>query len=325
MKIRVLLTGGTIGSAVKNGAISPFGSPAEKLEADYRRRGGRAELDFVSPFTILSEDLCADDLNTLTESVRRACESGFEKLIICHGTDTLQYSAAAVLYALAGKRCTAVFVSAAKPLESSETNGFENFCAAAAFLENTDMPGVFAAYQNAGQPARILPAARLALHPEGGDALHCLNGACAAVYQSGKIYSDPSYLPAQSRSLDFPVRFETFSGIEVVTAVPGSAYAPCGKKIRAVLFKPYHSGTLHTAGAAFRAFCQNAKSRGIPLFAADILPGAQYATVERCVDLGIIPLEGAAFAATYIKIWLAAGKSGAELETFVKTSYAGEI
>ena len=119
MKIRVLLTGGTIGSAVKNGAISPFGSPAEKLEADYRRRGGRAELDFVSPFTILSEDLCADDLNMLTESVRRACESGFEKLIICHGTDTLQYSAAAVLYALAGKRCTAVFVSAAKPLESS--------------------------------------------------------------------------------------------------------------------------------------------------------------------------------------------------------------
>ena len=325
MKIRVLLTGGTIGSAVKNGAISPSGSPAEKLEADYRRRGGRAELDFVSPFTILSEDLCADDLNTLTESVRRACESGFEKLIICHGTDTLQYSAAAVLYALAGAHCSCVFVSAAKPLDAEGTNGFDNFCAAAAFLENTDMPGVYAAYKNGGENAKILPAARLALHAEGGESLNCVNGEYAAEFINGKIIPNPQFVFAESKNIGFPVHFKNFSGVEIITAAPGQEYAPCKSGTRAAILKPYHSGTLNTASADFRKFCQNAKERNIPLFAVDIKPGAQYESSFEFEKLGIIPIEGAAFAATYIKLWLAGGKKGKELEQFIKTSFAGEL
>ena len=44
MKIRVLLTGGTIGRAVKNGAISPSGNQEEKLEA--LRKIGRLYQDW---------------------------------------------------------------------------------------------------------------------------------------------------------------------------------------------------------------------------------------------------------------------------------------
>lgn len=58
------------------------------------------------------------------------------------------------MYALAGLPCTAVFVSAAKPLDDENTNGFENFCAAAAFLETRTVHGVFAAYANSGENAK---------------------------------------------------------------------------------------------------------------------------------------------------------------------------
>lgn len=325
MKIKVILTGGTIGSVLKGGTISPAGSPAEKLQAFYKNAGGKAELKFTSPFTVLSEDLCAEDLNTLVGSVLSAYESGFNKIIICHGTDTLQYSAAAVLYALAGIRCTAVFVSAAKPLDVPGTNGFYNFNAAAAFLETADIPGVYAAYKNSGENARILPASRLALHAEGSDSLNCLNGEYAAEFINGKIIPNPQFDPAESQKIGFPVHFDKFSGVEIITAAPGRKYTPCESGTRAVILKPYHSGTLNTASADFRNFCLNAKERNIPLFAVNIKPGAQYESSIEFERLGIIPLEGAAFAATYVKIWLSSGKREKELAKFIQTSFAGEI
>ena len=141
MKIKVILTGGTIGSELSGGVLSPAASPAAKLEAAYRKAGGRADFEFSSPFTVLSENLCAEYLNMLVENILSAYKGGFDKIIVCHGTDTLQYSAAAVMYALAGLPCTAVFVSAAKPLDDENTNGFENFCAAAAFLETRTVHG----------------------------------------------------------------------------------------------------------------------------------------------------------------------------------------
>ncbi len=325
ISIEVLLTGGTIGSAVKGGMISPAGSPAEKLKASYKNAGGKAEFEFVSPYTILSENLNADNINALVSSALGAYKSGYDKIIICHGTDTLQYSAAAVLYALAGAHCSCVFVSAAKPLDAEGTNGFDNFCAAAAFLENTDMPGVYAAYKNGGENAKILPAARLALHAEGGESLNCVNGEYAAEFINGKIIPNPQFVFAESKNIGFPVHFKNFSGVEIITAAPGQEYAPCKSGTRAAILKPYHSGTLNTASADFRKFCQNAKERNIPLFAVDIKPGAQYESSFEFEKLGIIPIEGAAFAATYIKLWLAGGKKGKELEQFIKTSFAGEL
>lgn len=65
MKIKVILTGGTIGSELSGGVLSPAASPAAKLEAAYRKAGGRADFEFSSPFTVLSENLCAEYLNML--------------------------------------------------------------------------------------------------------------------------------------------------------------------------------------------------------------------------------------------------------------------
>lgn len=325
MKLSVILTGGTISSEARGGVISLAEPPAKRLEAAYKNAGGTAQLAFTSPFTALSEALSAENLNMLVEAVLREYAGGAEKIIICHGTDTLQYSAAAVLYALAGKRCTAVFVSAAKPLDDRDTNGFENFNAAAFFLERYDAYGVFAAYQNKGENARILPAETLALHAERSDSLCCVGGEYAAEYVNGKVTLNSLFKQPKSRELGFAPRFEDTAGIRIVTAAPGQAYPPCESGVRAVLLKPYHSGTLNTASAAFSAFCRDAKHRDIPLFAVDIMPGAQYESTLAFEKLSICALKGAAFAAIYIKIWLAGDMRGSELQAFVKNSVAGEL
>lgn len=325
MKIKVILTGGTIGSALSGGVLSPVASPAAKLEAAYRKTGGSAEFEFCSPFTVLSENLCAQNLNMLIESVLSAYNDGFNKIIVCHGTDTLQYSAAAVMYALAGIPCTAVFVSAAKPLDDENTNGFDNFCAAAAFLEQRTVQGVFAAYANSGENAKILPASRLALFGENSDSLCCVNGECAAVYSGGKITDYTDYIYSETIKTGVEPHFNESSGIEVVSAVPGRKYGRIAADTRAVILRPYHSGTLNTANRDFADFCRKASDRNIPIFVVNIRQGAQYESSLEFQKLGITPLVGAAFAATYIKAWLSQDKKGNELRKFMETSFSGEV
>ena len=290
MKIKVILTGGTIDSELSGGVLSPVASPAAKLEAAYRKSGGRADFEFSSPFTVLSENLCAEYLNMLVENILSAYKGGFDKIIVCHGTDTLQYSAAAVMYALAGLPCTAVFVSAAKPLDDENTNGFENFCAAAAFLETRTVHGVFAAYANSGENAKIMPASRLALFAENSDSLRCVNDDFTAVYSGGKITDNPAWENTISREIGLNMSFCEYSGIEVFSAVPGRRYA----------------------------------ERDIPVFVVDIRNGAQYESSLKFKELGITELFGTAFASAYIKAWLAQDKRGNELRKFMQTSFAGE-
>lgn len=325
MRIKVILTGGTIGSALSGGVLSPVASPASKLETAYRKTGGKAEFLFSFPFTVLSENLCAQNLNMLVESVLSAYNDGFDKIIVCHGTDTLQYSAAAVMYALAGKQCTAVLVSAAKPLDNADTNGYKNFCAAAAFLEQRSIYGTFAAYANSGENAKILPASRLVLFGECSDRLLCINGEFAAVYEENKIKDNENYISRKSVNLGFVPCFDEHSGVDAVSAVPGRKYSKCSDDTRAVILRPYHSGTLNTANSQFADFCKDSAQRDIPVFAVNIRQGAQYESSLQFEKLGIIPLAGSAFAPIYIKAWLAGDKKGNELCEFMETSFAGEL
>ena len=306
MKILVILTGGTISSSEKNGVISPNVSPLESLAGFYRNRHGfDIAFNSLSPYTILSENLSGKHLNALVKCVNDSVCRGYNKIIVCHGTDTLQYSSAALSYALAGKDCCPVLVSAGKPLHSELSNGFENFCAAVEFLKNADMRGVFAAYKNTDDHAKILPADGLTLHREADDALYDIDGRCAAEYDGEKLVLNDRFSVKQTGGLPFELFFSDRSDIHTVCAVPGGSYAFCPENTKAVILRPYHSGTLDTKNPDFRAFCVDAKGRNLPVFAVNSLPGAQYESSCAFEELGVIPLEEYAFAAAYIKLWLA--------------------
>lgn len=317
MKIFVILTGGTIASAEKGGVISPSVSPLERLVRFYSERHGfDLEFESVSPYTVLSEDLSAEYLNRLAECAAGAVGKGYEKIMICHGTDTLQYSAAALSYLLAGKNCCAVLVSAGKPLDAPDSNGFDNFCAAAEFLKYTDLHGTFVSYKNNCENAKILSGTGLELHREADDSLHSIRNTYAAEYDGGQIAFNSEFFAEEIMNVPQGAHFTEYSDIQTVCAVPGERYTLCPAGTKAVILRPYHSGTLNTQSKAFCRFCSDAKKRNIPVFAVNIRPGAQYESSSRFEELGIVPLENAAFAETYIKIWLSPERGGA-LKSFM--------
>lgn len=312
MKITVILTGGTIGSAVRGGVISPAEPPLDRLADFYRsRHGAETEFESISPYTALSENLCAENLNSLAACALSAVSAGCKRLIICHGTDTIQYSCAALSLILAGKDCSAVFVSAGKPLDDEATNGYENFCAAAEFLRLADTSGVFAAYKNKNENAKILPAANLALHREADDSLYDFSNDYAAEYNGKKLIFNPGFRPQSRAQTVSQTRFSERSGILTVCAEPAACYPPCTQDIKAVILRPYHSGTLNTQDSGFCRFCLDAAKKDIPVFACGILPGEQYESSAAFKELSITPLCGVSFACAYIRIWLADEKGAA--------------
>lgn len=332
MKISVVFTGGTIASVQENGVISPkagTGSALLKHFEYYSLRGVTFEAYY--PYTALSENLSANYLNLLTECVLKRAESGDEKIIICHGSDTLQYSAAALSYALSGKNVCAVLVCSNKPLEDPCANGFDNFETAVEFLLQTDVCGVFASYKNQGEAPVILHGARLSSHSEGSDSLHDIFDMPVAVYDGEKIIPNNSSLSDMNiknggnffTSGSYP-HFSEISGVLAVSALPADSFSYDLKEIKAVLLRPYHSGTLNTESHCLRDFCKRAKEEEIPVFAVNVRSGAKYESSVLFEKLGIIALPFCAFPAMYIKAWLAEGNMR-EITEFMMKDTAGEF
>ena len=127
MKITLITTGGTIGTAETEGVRRLGKDPAGALLDAYEAKYGKEEWRIVraKPMLALKED----------------CDG----VIVTHGTDTLQYTAAALRYAF-GADCTpVVLVSASDPVDDPHTNALYNMRAAVNFIAS-GRKGVKVAY-----------------------------------------------------------------------------------------------------------------------------------------------------------------------------------
>ena len=79
MKLLVIFTGGTIGSSLKEGWISPDGNAKKQLIAQYQRLDDSVELVPLSLYEILSENLSAKRLNMLIDCLLREEEGALRR------------------------------------------------------------------------------------------------------------------------------------------------------------------------------------------------------------------------------------------------------
>ncbi len=308
MKILVIFTGGTIGSQVRGQWIGPDAGMKYLLLENYRNsHDTQVTFDTVEPYRILSENLDADHLNTLFSCVKEQLDRGYDGIIITHGTDTLQYTAAVLQYVFGQITPPMVLVSANYPLTDERSNGHRNFEEAVALLEKKRVRGVYAAYGNDRERVTIHRATRMLSHAEMQDAVQSIEGA-----GQGGI----------GQSLG-EVRLTEQSGILVIGSVPGDSFAYSLEGVKAVLMRPYHSGTLATATEPLKQFCHRAKEADIPVFLTGVSGGVSYASAELFSELGILSLPKSAFPAMYMKLWLGISL-GKELTAFMAEAIADE-
>jgi len=116
----------------------------------------------LSPYTILSENLAADHIVTLAQTVNAMLQrEDMQGVIVTHGTDTLQYGSAMMGYLFGNAQIPIVVVSSNYVLDDIRANGLINFRYAVDFIKGQYGTGVFVSYCNQGELPTIHRATRL--------------------------------------------------------------------------------------------------------------------------------------------------------------------
>lgn len=303
MKILTLFTGGTIACSSKGGVLSPDKDNGFLLLDMYRETDGTVDFTAEMPYSILSENLCAENLNTLWSCVSAHDLSKYDGVIVCHGTDTLQYTGAFLSLKLGLCETPVVLVSANYPLNHRRSNGFENFCAAVGFIKSGQGRGVFIAYYNDGEPAaNIHRAIRVLPHLPFSDDLFSLKNKPYGFVKSGVFMLNPEYREDES---EFEVLSKPIDrSVLYLRPYPGMIYPELTDEYKAVLLDSYHSGTVGTASEGIKIFCKTAEDKNIPVYLTGSEQGFNYESKQKYSGLGIKLLPPMPPAAAYMKLWL---------------------
>lgn len=307
-----IFTGGTIGSRINNeGSISTNGDAPFQLTEMYLKNHSGVNFINYEPYRILSENLCAKNLLSLINSVNTALKrTDIDGIIITHGTDTLQYTAAILCYVFAAAKLPIMIVSSDFVLDDARANGLINYTYAADFIINKRGHGVFVSYCNKGGIPTIHRGSRLQPPvPYSGDVSSVSDSWYGKYCENGYI-ANPDYKVSKDNTYEFVnpenVNLSDCSDFILrIPAYPGFKYPALSQKTKAVLHESFHSGTICISND-LEKFAKSAKALDIPIYLSGLSSYmTEYDTVELYRKSGIIALHDSALIAAYCKLWLA--------------------
>ena len=315
MRLLFIFTGGTIGSTLRGSVMSAAESKAYAIIEAYEKRYGISFVyDIDEPYAELSENNTGEHIALLCGTVKQRLDGGYDGIIVTHGTDTLQYTAAALGYTLGSATVPVCVVSANKPIEHSQSNGLINLHAAVCFIRERAGRGVFVPYRNAGENAvYIHRATRLLSAKSFSDDLESSFGQFYGYYNSDfGFIKNPTYTehPDALPPLSIQGLKERSESISVVNPYPGMVYPRLCDGVKYILLGTYHSGTIDTRSQMARDFFLMAKQKGIKAYVTGVADGPEYESASLFESLGITPIKNISPIAAYIKLWLLSNEAG---------------
>ena len=305
MKILTVFTGGTIGSTKSEGVISPDSENSYKLLEMYSKKDKKVEFTAVQPLNILSENMNGKFLTRLYKCISSYDLSEFDGVIVAHGTDTLQYTAAYLSYAFGLCKTPIVLVSANFPLEDERSNGFRNFCGAVEIIRSRKGRGVFVSYANCEYFADIHRGAKVLQHTAYSDELYSIHDNIFGEIHGKEFVKNDFYSEQQDEiSLANCTELEETSDVLYVKPYVGMTYPQIRQGTKVVLLEGYHSGTLNTDSNELTKFCLDAEKCGVPVFLTGAEQGFFYESKLMFEKLKIEVLPPASPIAMYMKLWM---------------------
>ncbi len=310
MKILVIFTGGTIGSTVDNGYISTDDQKTYRLIEQYNEQNFLdVEFTFAEPYSLLSENLTGEHLRKLGDCILENQHKGYDGIIVTHGTDTIQYSAAAMGYYLPNISIPIQFVSSNFVLEDPAANGLANFTYAVEFIAKKRGTGVFVIYRNNDNIIYVHRGTRLLPHLPYNDDLISIQGQYYGLYQDGAYKPNSNYTLSQGTkskdiqiSLSLPQTWD--SQILCIYPYPGMCYPQIKEDKKAILLETYHSGTICSITPQMEDFFHTVTEKGIPIFLTGADEGPDYESVKMWKNHKVCTLPLASPIAMYIKLWM---------------------
>lgn len=123
-KILLIATGGTIASGYTEEGLSPQ-IPARDLLSFVSGYEAFCTVDVIQPFNLDSTDVYSAHWMALTAVIQEHYGE-YDGFVICHGTDTMAYTAAALSYMIQNSRKPIVITGAQKPIDLPVTDARTN-------------------------------------------------------------------------------------------------------------------------------------------------------------------------------------------------------
>lgn len=139
-KILLIATGGTIASKYTKDGLSPQISAAELL-AYVPAAADFCTVDTIQPFSLDSTNICARHWLQLVDLIEKKYEY-YDGFVVCHGTDTMAYTAAALSYLIQNNRRPIVITGAQKPIDLAITDARSNLLDSLRFASHDRAHGV---------------------------------------------------------------------------------------------------------------------------------------------------------------------------------------
>ncbi len=328
MKLCMIVTGGTIGSTLEDHYISLDKKKGNVLLDLYQQQfGDQNSFTVVEPFSMLSENSSGHTIGTVCKVVKEEVQKGYDGIIVTHGTDTLQYTAAVLSYALGICPVPVCLVSSNYPLEDVRANGLMNFHGAVKLIEAKAGSGVFVVYKNQKDLIKVHRGTRLLEHPIYSDEVYSV--LCKEYgyftesfgFQLNKDYKEykDAITPFAIDSLK-----ETCKEVMVLTIRPGLHYPGIEEQTKCILLVGYHSGTINTADQEALTFYKKAREYKIPVYVIGANKEADYECTTICETLEIIPIYGLTTISAYCKAWLCI-ENGLEFKGIMEQSLGGDL
>lgn len=330
MKILFIFTGGTIGSTLGEGNVIVTDSKKSyKILDAYRSKYGiDFDYDSVEPYTELSENNTGEHLRMLCSCVKEGLSCGYDGIVVTHGTDTLQYSAAAIGYTLGLSTVPVCLVSANRPIEHPKSNALDNLHGAVSLIKSGCCHGAFVIYRNDNSSViRVHRATRLIGAKAFSDDVSSIFGSIYGHFDSDfKFVKNTDYREEKDEIKPLSAdKIKNFSeGVSVLFPYTGMTYPEVGDGVKFILLNTFHSGTLNTKSESAKEFFLGVKKRGITVYAVGIPEGPEYQSSKSFESLGITPLKNISPVAAYIKLWLLSSRDG-DITDIMNSSLSGDI
>lgn len=186
-KILMIGTGGTIASKITSGGLDPQLTSDEILEY-IPSISSVCKVDTIQICNIDSTNISPDIWIMLVETIRRNYDV-YDGFVVCHGTDTMAYTAAAMSYMIQNSPKPIIITGAQKPIHmevtDSKTNLFDSFLYASSDLAS-GVQIVFNGKVILGTRARKT-------HSKSFEAFSSINYPYLAVVQDGHLIPFISY------------------------------------------------------------------------------------------------------------------------------------
>lgn len=143
-KVLLLSTGGTIASKIdyRTGGVTPALS-AEELYAAIPELSELANIETEVLFSEYSENLLPQHWKKIAEKLDSCIKSNYRGIVIAHGTDTMQYTASFLSFALQGFPLPIALVGSQRSSDRPSSDATLNLISAVRFVIECNVNGVY--------------------------------------------------------------------------------------------------------------------------------------------------------------------------------------